>query len=93
MAKTEEMEQEIQIYNYNIDPDFINNMGLSLKSGRNFDFNDGIGEEKYIIVNEKALETFKLGDKYAAIGKKIIVNKKPMIIIRSCQGLHRKNFN
>ena len=79
-AKTEKMEQEIQIYNYNIDTDFIENMGLKLVSGRNFDFNDGIGDEKYIIVNEKALVTFKLGDKYSAVGKKIIVNKKPLII-------------
>jgi len=45
-AKTAEMEKEIQILNYNIDPSFISNMGLTLVSGRNFDYNDGTGEEK-----------------------------------------------
>ncbi|MCD4695448.1 MAG: ABC transporter permease [Bacteroidales bacterium] len=79
-AKTGEMEKDLLINDYNIDPDFIKNMGLSLIAGRNFDFNDAVGEEKYIIVNEKALEIFKLGDKYSAIGKKIIVNDKPLII-------------
>lgn len=79
-AKTEEMEKAIQINDYNIDLDFIRNMGLSLISGRNFDFNDAIGEEKYIIINEKAVETFKLGDKYSAIGKKIIMNNKPLLV-------------
>lgn len=81
LAKTETMEKEIQVHDYSIGPEFIDRMGLQIIAGRNFDEKDAIGDEKNIIVNEKALETFFLGNRLEAIGKKIMVNGNPLIII------------
>lgn len=48
---------------------YIENMGLTLLAGKNFPDNISGEDEKYLIINEKAVKAFHLANAFDAIGK------------------------
>ncbi len=80
-VRTPEMQDSVKISDYIADPEYLKTLGLDLISGRNFANKDLIGNEKYIIINQTALEKFKLGNEVEAIGKTLYVEGSPKEII------------
>ncbi len=76
-----EMEDSIKIHEYVTDPTYLETMGLTLISGRNFTEEDKIGNEKFVMINQKAVEKFGLENDYDAIGKILMVDGRSKEVI------------
>lgn len=63
----------ITVREYFTDENYIPNLKLQLVSGKNFPSNPSQQHERFVIVNEKFVDDFKLGTPQQAIGKTIIV--------------------
>lgn len=59
---------------YYVDHNYIANMGLRLLAGRNFSEEAGNINKNYLIINESALQVFKLGSPYDALGKHLFLS-------------------
>lgn len=60
---------------YSTDEDYLRNLEISLVAGRYFDANDGASNKNFIVLNEKAVETFHFSSPQEALGEEIIFQK------------------
>ena len=72
-AWVDNKEDKIEMAYFSVDENYMDVLGLELVTGRNFPQNSYSGKEKYIILNEYAVETFHLGTPDEAIGKSIFI--------------------
>ncbi len=70
-----------------VDPNYLNNFGLTLLAGKNFP-NEVWKQEQYIIVNEEFLKTEKIPQPIDAIGRTYQVNDKELEIIGVVKNFH-----
>ena len=57
---------------FQVDEDYLKNMGLTLKAGKFFSKEAGESNKNFIVINEAALDQFQLGNAIDALGKTII---------------------
>lgn len=67
---------------FSVDANYISTMGIKLIAGRNFIPGMNTKNERFVILNEKAIEKLKLGTAADAIGKTIILNDSINVEIR-----------
>lgn len=60
---------------YSTDEDYLRNLQISLVAGRYFEANDGVSNKNFIVLNEKAVETFHFSSPQEALGEEIIFQK------------------
>lgn len=63
----------INLAHLSVDPNYVPNFDLKLLAGRNFTSVDSFRTEKFIILNEEALQELQLGTPQAAIGQFISI--------------------
>jgi len=92
MGNYSDMEEDVQlnkdkdpitIREYFTDENYMSNFKLQLLAGKNFSPDPAQQHEKYLIVNQKFLEDFKLGKPSEAIGKTIIVGDSLLLTIQA----------
>jgi putative ABC transport system permease protein len=66
---------------FSVDASYLSTMGIKLIAGRNFPENMNTKPEKFVIVNEKALNRLKLGTPAEAIGKSMILGDSTLVEI------------
>jgi putative ABC transport system permease protein len=71
-----------QVREYFVDESYIPNLGLNLVSGDNFPRNISQKQERFVVVNEKFVEHFKLGTAHDAVGKTIFVGDSTELVIK-----------
>ena len=59
---------------FSVDANYIQTMGIELIAGENFPQDMSTKNEKFIIINEKAVEQFNLGSPHEALGTTIILD-------------------
>jgi putative ABC transport system permease protein len=64
-----------------VDDDYINNIGLTFLSGRNFYTGNEHGQEKHIVLNETALRHFGFSDPASAIGQTIYMDDSVVLTV------------
>jgi putative ABC transport system permease protein len=64
-----------------VNDNYIENLELQFLAGKNFDASSG-GQEKHVILNEKALPAFGFTDPVSALGQTIFVNDSVMLMVR-----------
>jgi putative ABC transport system permease protein len=64
-----------------VDANYIPAMGMQLLAGRNFTGVDSVQHEKFIIINQTAVEKLNLGNVESAVGQFIRIDEKPIQII------------
>jgi putative ABC transport system permease protein len=64
-----------------VDNNYIDNLGITFLSGRNFNFSDEGDIERHVILNERALQEFGLKDPVSAIGQTIYAEDSLMLTI------------
>jgi putative ABC transport system permease protein len=64
-----------------VDANYIPAMGMKLLAGRNFTGVDSVQHEKFIIINQTAVEELNLGNVESAVGQFIRIDEKPVQII------------
>ncbi len=72
-AWVDKKEDKIEMAYFSVDENYMDALGLELVTGRNFPQDSYTGKEKYVILNNKAVETFGLGTPEDAIGKSIFI--------------------
>ena len=60
---------------YSTDDDYLRNLEIPLVAGRYFEANDGASNKNFIVLNEKAAETFHFSSPQEALGEEIIFQK------------------
>ena len=70
LKKNWEDDVELEVPYYNVDENYINTLDLELIAGTNFEHLQESANE--IIINEKAVETYDLGNPHEAIGQYLI---------------------
>lgn len=60
---------------YSTDEDYLRNLEIPLVAGRYFEANDGASNKNFIVLNEKAAETFHFSSPQEALGEEIIFQK------------------
>ncbi len=64
---------------FSVDENYIETMGLTLLAGENFPDNMSTENEKFVIINEKAVEHFLLGTPTEALGTSMILNDSTLV--------------
>jgi putative ABC transport system permease protein len=64
-----------EIYYFSVDPDYQQNLGLTLVAGNFFDNTNAGSNKNFIVLNEKAIEAFHLGSPREAIGQELIARR------------------
>ncbi|MFY0601091.1 MAG: ABC transporter permease [Cyclobacteriaceae bacterium] len=72
--KTRDMEESIKISYFGVDENYIDVLGLKLITGENFPHSVG-KNEKFTILNEKAVERLGFSDPSEAVGQVLILDK------------------
>lgn len=67
-AKTEDMDEEVELSGYSIDENYVEVMGLNLLAGRNFDRSLQSDIRGPVLINEQAVEILNLKDPANAVG-------------------------
>jgi len=76
-----------------VDANYIPVMGLELIAGENFPENRTSEKEQYLILNEKAVESFKLGTPAEAVGKTLWLGDDTPVSIRGVmRDFNYRNF-
>jgi putative ABC transport system permease protein len=60
------------IYYYSVDEDYLENMETPLVAGKFFSGADGVSKKNFIVLNEKAVQTFHFSSPADALGQEII---------------------
>jgi putative ABC transport system permease protein len=63
------------LYYYSTDEDYLKNLGITMIVGRYFSASQGMSNRNFIVLNERALETFHFKSAADAIGQEIIMKK------------------
>ncbi len=64
-----------------VDDTYLDNLELSFVAGKNFNAAEEGGIEQHVILNERALKEFQLGDPISAIGQTIYVEDSLMLTV------------
>ena len=80
-TKQENIQDSLAIYYMHIDPNYLENLKISLIEGENFATEKSFSEERYIIVNEKFTENLGWENSIDALGKWIKIDEKQLSII------------
>lgn len=72
--KANKNDQNVPTYYYSADRNFIENMSLKLLAGQNLPDTKSDSASSFVLLNEKAIQTLRLGSPKEAIGKTIILN-------------------
>ncbi|HTH55035.1 MAG TPA: ABC transporter permease [Cyclobacteriaceae bacterium] len=60
---------------FSVDEDYLKNISVPLIAGKFFEVNAGDANKKFIVLNEKAVQTFHFKDAMDAIGQEIILQR------------------
>ena len=60
------------LYYFAVDEDYLGNIGVPLVAGKFFSVSDGAANKNFIVISEKAVESFNFSSPSEAIGKQII---------------------
>jgi putative ABC transport system permease protein len=71
-----------QVREYFVDENYIPNLNLNLVAGDNFEQNISQQKERFVLVNEKFVEHFKLGTSRDAVGKRIFVGDSTELVVK-----------
>lgn len=74
-------DEKLEIHSFSVDQNYIDVMGLELIAGNNFPDNMSSKNERFIIVDERTLQTLQLGSPNEAVGKNIIINDSTLVEI------------
>jgi putative ABC transport system permease protein len=74
------------------DDNYIKNLGLQLLAGTNFP-SERFEREKYIVVNEQFVKSYKLGAPHDALGKLFLVDGKELEVIGVLRDFHYARLN
>jgi putative ABC transport system permease protein len=86
-------DDQIQVENYCVDKNYLENLKLGLVAGKNFSGDLPIDRELYAIVNENFLDQFQLGKPADALGKIIILSDTlSLAICGVLKDFHFKSF-
>lgn len=77
----------LKVFQHFVDQDYIGNMGLSLLAGRNFP-DVSAQWERYMVVNEEFLRTWKIATPAEALGKTFVADGKELEVIGVLKNFH-----
>lgn len=72
----------VTVREYFTDENYIDNFKLQLVAGRNFPSDPAQQNERFLIVNEKFISDFKLGNPAEAIGKTVIIGDSLLLSVQ-----------
>lgn len=87
-AYWKENQDPITLYRFSVDTNYIDVMGLELIAGNNFPDNSSSENEKFIIINETALNTYGFESASAAIGEVMHFENQSLTIIGVIKDYH-----
>ena len=87
-AKWKEDQEEITLYNFSVDPYYVDVMDLELIAGRDFSKNIDNKNEKFLIINETAVETYGFESANQAIGEVLTMDSLSLTIIGVLKDYH-----
>lgn len=87
-AKWKEDQEEITLYHFSVDPNYIDVMDLELIAGRDFSQNADDRNEKFLIINETAVNTYGFESPNHAIGKALTMDTLALTIIGVVKDYH-----
>lgn len=87
-AKWKEDQDPITLYNFSVDPNYIDVMGLNLIAGKDFPKDANYDIEKFIVLNEQAIETFGFESSSQAIGEILTMDTLSLTIIGVVKDYH-----
>jgi hypothetical protein len=76
------------LFYFHVDPDYLDVMGLDLIAGSDFDKNMSMENEKFILLNEKAIESFEFESPSQAIGEIITIDSIRLSVIGVLKDYH-----
>ncbi len=86
-------DQEPQtLYHFSVDPNYIEVMGLELIAGSDFPKNTSTQNEKFIILNERAIELFGFESSSQAIGEIITIDSVGLTVTGVLKDYHWEPF-
>ena len=65
----------MNLYYFSVDEDYLKNIEVPLIAGKFFQASNQESNKKFIVLNEKAIETFHFKNNHDAIGQEIIIQK------------------
>lgn len=66
---------------FSVDENYIETMGITLLAGRGFEPGEGEGEEKVIVLNERAIAAAGFASPHEAIGEEVILDQEKRVRI------------
>ena len=87
-AKWQEDQEDITLYHFSVDQNYVDVMDLELVAGRDFDKDLDDTNEKFLIINETAVETFGFESANAAIGEIMLIDTLSLTIIGVLKDYH-----
>ncbi len=87
-AKWKEDQEEITLYHFSVDPNYIDVMDLELIAGNDFPKDAGDENEKFLILNETAIKTYGFESPSQAIGEALLIDTLALTIIGAVKDYH-----
>jgi putative ABC transport system permease protein len=87
-AQWKKDQEPITLYYFSVDPSYIDVMEIELIAGRNFPEDMTTQNEKFIIINETAVETFGFESASQAIGETLILDTLGLQVIGVAKDYH-----
>ena len=85
-------DEQIRIENFSVDHHYIDNLGLTLVSGRNFPENISDQHEQFLIINEKGAELLQFKNAHEAIGQEIYLGNNDTTLVQIIGVVKDYNF-
>ncbi|NQZ77938.1 MAG: ABC transporter permease, partial [Ekhidna sp.] len=80
--------EPITLYHFSVDPSYVDVMDLKVIAGRDFPEDMLTKNEKFVLINEKAVETLGFGSQSEAIGEIVIMDSLNFIVVGVLQDYH-----
>jgi putative ABC transport system permease protein len=74
-------EEPFVMRDFLVDNNYLDNIEVQFVAGKNFDETDEVAAEKFVIINETALQRFDLEDAIAAVGQTIVVDDSVLLTV------------
>lgn len=87
-AKRYEDQEPITLYHFSVDPNYVEVMDLQLIAGRDFPNEISEENEKFLIINEIAVETYGFESPNQAIGETLMIDTLALTIIGVMKDYH-----
>ncbi|WP_436515969.1 ABC transporter permease [Ekhidna sp. To15] len=87
-AKWKEDQEEITLYHFSVDPNYVEVMDLELIAGRDFVKDADDQNEKFLIINETAVNTYGFESSNQAIGEVLTIDTLALTIIGVVKDYH-----